>query len=135
MSVDLFQRYFSTTFFQKFRASLYDCFLLFTPVPQFLFLLFLLKSSISKTEDSAIVSAREDGFITDISLNIQVFFKQNHLDYYLWISVHFFKQEQTRGKLFTIKHMQNCLNQVYIIQNLEIQWWKHWQPLEKGLTR
>ena len=33
---------------------------------------------------TGMVSAREDGFKTDVSLHIQPFFKQNHLDYYLW---------------------------------------------------
>ena len=67
---------------------------------------------------TAMVLAREDGFATDVSLNIQLFFKQNHLDYYIW--VHFFQKERTWGKYFTIRSIQNRLNQAYITQNLEI---------------
>ena len=40
---------------------------------------------------------------TDVSLNIKLFFKENHLDYNLWVSVHSFNKERKWGKLFTIK--------------------------------
>ena len=46
-------------------------------------LLYLSDEESFQMQYTGMVSAREDGFKTDVSLHIQPFFKQNHLDYYL----------------------------------------------------